>query len=430
MLKKLIIKGWRLSFTQTAKSLYWIFTGNGITVVLAFFSTILIAKYLSKEAFGIYLALYSFSALIADLADMGIGPSLSNFIPKLKSEKKEDQISSLLSSAFYIQLMFSSFIVGLILIFRIQLAKYFFAETELINIYITAALVYAILFFNFLILSLTAQKMFRESVVVNIFSSLLRLLIIFLVTLISKLSINIVLSIYLVTFLAGWFYSFLYLDKNYLKYQLKWAKIREIFKFSGFLGLQKIFIAVSSRLDLLMLVPLAGAYEAGIYGAALRISQIFPFFVSGFSLVVAPRFAEYQKGQHAVSFFKKSLLISLLFLISLGIFYFLSDLLIKVLFPKYYESIPVLKWLIISMLGFILATPFVSFLTYTFKKPVIIAGATIVQFFIIIVCNWIFIPKIGRFGPVIGVGLGNLAVLIISVVSTYIFLYRENENRN
>jgi len=48
-----------------------------------------------------------------------------------------------------------------------------------------------------------------------------------------------------------------------------------------------------------------------------------------------------------------------------------------------------------------------------------------VQLIIIFLSNLYFIPKLGRFGPAIGIGLGNLAVLVISVGATWYYLKKE-----
>ena len=116
---------------------------------------------------------------------------------------------------------------------------------------------------------------------------------------------------------------------------------------------------------MLMLVPFAGAVEAGIYGIASRFALVYPVLIGSLGQVLAPRFAEYLYGRHALAFFKRvGLLISLL-LGSEIVFYFLVKVVILLFLPKYTDALEVLMWLLVAMIGFILATPFVSLIIYT-----------------------------------------------------------------
>jgi len=144
-----------------------------------------------------------------------------------------------------------------------------------------------------------------------------------------------------------WFYSLFYLKIKFIKFFPKILQIRKLLQFSGFLGLQKIFITMSSRLDMLMLVPLAGNLSAGIYGAASRILQIYPFFISGFGLVTAPKYAEFSDHRKALRFFYKTLTVVFIFLMSIIFLYIFAPVGVLVLrgsMPSFLEVLePVLE---------------------------------------------------------------------------------------
>lgn len=425
MIRRVWQTGLRLGLSRTARSLYWLFSGNTLAIILAFFTTILIARFLTKEEFGIYLALYSFAALLADLGDVGVGPALSNFIPPLRVQNQLQKISRLLSTAFTLELTLGGGIAVVGLLISPVLSSKLFGQTPLIHIIITLGIMMALLLFNFATLALSAHQQFRESALINIGSSVVRLLLLVFVAITTKLTLTSILLIYLIAAVVGWLLALPYLGGGYLR--LHWEKkdLSQLMRFSGFIGLQKVFIAVSSRLDMVMIIPLAGAYAAGVYGAAARIAQIFPFFMSSFSQVMAPRFAEYTKGKDALTFFRNAALVAILFLVGLAGGFIMTDPLVRLFFPKYLESIPVLRAIFISMVGFVAASPFVSFLIYTLKKPVIIATATAVQLLIIFLANLVFIPRWGVFGPVVGIGLGNLAVLLISATAVWYYVRKE-----
>ena len=155
MIKRIIKFGLNLGKSQTAKSVYWIFSGNAISVVLAFFITVLIARFLTKEDFGLYLALFTFASLLADLADVGIGSSLSNFLPPLITLKDTHGTNEILGTAFYLELIFGGLIFIISLIFSPFISRFLFNNVAISSIIITVLLMMLILFTNFSIFALT-----------------------------------------------------------------------------------------------------------------------------------------------------------------------------------------------------------------------------------------------------------------------------------
>lgn len=426
MIRKLVHHSIMLGTSRTARHLYWMFVGNALSIILAFFATVLIARYLTKESFGIYLALFTFATLIADLADVGIGTSLSSFIPGLIRDKRDHEARQLLSQAYIVEIIIGSVLFLFIVIFSPILANTLFGKTSTLNLVLTGLMMILIQLTNFAILSLSSLKMFRENSLINIFYGIVRLALVAYAASRGTMSLAIVLVIYIVSSFLSWIYSQAYikvprayrnLDKNLLK---------RLLRFSGFLGLQKMFVAIAARLDMLMLIPLAGAYEAGVYGAASRISQVYPFIISSFGQVLAPKMAEFVSVRTALPFLRKTLMVTCLMLFSLTLFYLLAKPVILLLFGvKYLEAIPVFKVLLLSIIGFILAAPFVSLLIYTLKKPHIIAATTFMQLLVITTSNLIFIPKYGRFGPAIGIGIANVLTFIFTASAVWYYMRKE-----
>lgn len=423
MIKKTSSLLFRLGTSTTAKSLYWVFSGNSVAVGLAFFSTVLIARFLSKEEFGLFLALYSFSALLSDLGDMGLGPSLSSFLPPLVQEKKHREVTCTLSTTFYLQ-----FGVGIFLTLGVGLFGEFFNEklfagSTLSDFWAALSVMLALMGFNFAILSLSALKYFKETAVINVANGVVRLFLLILFALSGNLSTFSVLVVHFGGFMFSWVFALIYLKLDFLTFQTNRDHIKSLVKFSGFLGVQKIFVAVLARLDVLMLIPLSNAFEAGVYGAASRIALIYPVFIGSLSQVLAPSFAEFRNGRAARKYFIKTLGVTALFAFSLLIFYLHAEPIVTTLFgSKYHDAIPVFKALLIAMIPFVLGTPFTSLVIFTFKKPQIIALASLVQLVIMYLLNLFFIPVEGRMGPVWGIGIGNLAVfLIVGAAAWYYF---------
>lgn len=418
----------KLGTSRTAKSLYWVFSGNSVAIGLAFVSTIFIARFLSKEQFGLFLAMYSFAALLSDLADIGLGPSLSSFLPPLITEKKVLKVTQILSTAFYIQL-------GLVIILSVgvllgsnPIRSLLFAGVGNGELIAALGVMVTLTGFNFAVLALSAQKKFRESAVVNVANSVLRLLLLLIVAVWGKVSILTVLLIHLGGFLLSFVYALVHIKYRFLRLDTSSNDAKRLVKFSGHLGIQKIFVALSSRLDVLMLVPLAGTLEAGVYGAASRIALIFPFFIGSLAQVLAPSFAEFRNGREAKPYLYKSMAVSGSFLLVLGVLFIFAYPIVTLVFgTKYLDAIPVFQALLLALVPFVAATPFTSLIIYTYKKPQFIAFASGIQLLIIISANYVLIPTFGRFGPAWGIGLGNFAVLLISLTASMYYYKKDTK---
>ncbi|HCM37665.1 MAG: Polysaccharide biosynthesis protein [Candidatus Gottesmanbacteria bacterium GW2011_GWB1_43_11] len=425
MIKKIFRSAVNLGLSKTARSVYWVFTGNVFSIILTFFTTILIANHVTKAENGIFLALFTLANLLSDLGEAGLGSALSSFIPRLELEQKSNDARAYLGAAFRLELGIGIFLLITTTLFAGNLSHILFADTSPTNVVITSGLTLILVLFGFSTFALSAYKKFREVALMNIFYSLVRLGMLVAAVFLTKLSLFLILAIYLLASLLGWIYSLYFLGTKFIMTSGNRVQVKKLLGFSSFLGIQRIFISVSSRLDLLMLVPLAGAVQAGVYGIASRFALVYPLVIGSLGQVLAPKFAEFAKGRHALDFFRKVGLLIGLLLVSLIIFYIFAQPLMLMLVPKYADAIPVFKGLLIAMTGFIAATPFVSFLIYTLKKPQVMTFVSAVQLIIIFLSNLYFIPKLGRFGPAIGIGLGNLAVLVISVGATWYYLKKE-----
>lgn len=412
-----------MGLSKTARHLYWVFSGNILSTVLTFFTLVLvIAPRLTKAEYGIFLSLFTLANLLSDLGEAGLGSALTRFIPQLVVENKNTEARSYLATAFKMDLWIALALGSLVAILSWPLSTVLFAQTPQVNVVLTGLMTVFMIALTFSTFALSAYKKFPEVSVVNIFYSLIRLFMLVVAVLFFRLSLTTVLFVYVLSALFAWGYAFIHLKPDFLRLPYNSVRGREIRGFAAFLAVQRIFIAIASRLDLLMLVPLAGAIEAGVYGMASRFSLVYPLVISSLGQVLSPKFAEFRKGREAGLFFKKATLVTLALLVSLVAFYVFAAFFIRRFIPDYIEAIPVLSGLLFAMAPFIIATPFVSLLTYTLKKPQLMSIASLIQLIVIFLANLYFLPTLGRFAPAIGIGLGNLVVCVITVAASWYYV--------
>ncbi|KKS86285.1 MAG: Polysaccharide biosynthesis protein [Candidatus Gottesmanbacteria bacterium GW2011_GWA1_43_11] len=432
MMRNILEKGFAIGRSTTARHIYWVFSGNVLSTVLTFFALVVVmAPRISKAEYGIFLALFTLANLLSDLSEAGLGGALTKFIPPLLLQKKASRAKEFLATAHQIELGITIVVCVTLLLLAGPLARILFAGTAQINVVITALMTATMILMGFMVFALSAYKKFPEVTVVNVFYSIIRLALLLVFALLTKLSLFNILIVYLLSSILSWIYSLFFLGTSWVTIPFSRERAGKIIRFASFLAVQKVFVAVSSRLDLLMMVPLAGAVEAGIYGMASRFALVYPLLISSLAQVLAPKFAELATIGAATAFFKKVGLVICGLLVSLIVFNSFARIFISAFVQNYSEAIPVLGGLLLSMAPFIAATPFVSFVVYTLKKPWIMMVASFVQLVVIFAVNWWLLPSLGRFAPATGIGLGNLTIFIIAAgASWYYFNQEKYENRH
>jgi len=71
--------------SKTARNTFLVFTGNGVSAFLSFLFTVTLVRQLSISDFGYFSALLSLLLLVTDVSDIGIGSSLSAFLPPMEN---------------------------------------------------------------------------------------------------------------------------------------------------------------------------------------------------------------------------------------------------------------------------------------------------------------------------------------------------------
>ena len=429
MLKKLIGVGKTLAFSETARNTYWVLAGNGIITVSAFLFTILVARILTTFEFGIFSALSAFIVLFSDLADIGVGSTLYSFIPPLLKNGETGHAGKIFKTLFVFQIAVAAILSLLIIILAESFSQLFFhnsAQAYLIR-WSTFG-VFSFIIMAFAVNALSSKQKFKQSTILYFIYAVPRIILIIPFILLGSLNLTSSLVIYMMTSLPAAVLGFIMLPFDFAFASFAKESIKDLFKFSGIMGISKLFMAVYSRLDVLMLISLGGAFETGIYSAASRIASIYPLMIGSFGTVLAPKFSTYKTGHEALSFLKKVIWATLAFMVSILVFYFLAEPFVIILFGNSYrDSIPVFKALLLTLLPFLATVPAVNLLIYTFRKPQLFAVICFMALVCIFVSNLLLIPKLLRFGPVFGAGVAYSLILISSIAFDIWFFVREKK---
>lgn len=402
----------QLIFSSTAKSTYIISSADMTLAVLAAVTTALVARELSPSEFGTFIALWTFNTLIASLLDLGIGSGIINFV----SQTKNPQIQNRYISTMFIFLN----IIGLIQFLIFSLGAHLwqnllFPKIDPSWLIIVSLGAWFLLLGKFSNDSLRAKQQFIHSGFATATFAILRLT--FIIYLIYSHNFDlfkgiIIMSLSPSIYLALSFFS-LRLPLRQINFHLKYLK--QVLKFSSWLGFNQVVTTSTSRVDILLLNRLASSTSAGIYGTASLIARVYTIITGSLLAVLAPKLIQLKNKTQQKKFLLKIFFLTLLVSSSILIVIALARPLILIIFgSEYLDAIPILYLLVTAMGALVISVPVLLPIIYILKKPNIIAWLSTLQLTIVLIANLIFIPKYGMIAPAYILIFSQILVLFIA----------------
>ena len=416
-----------LALSRTALSTYLIFSGNILSAFLAFLFTVLLARKMSFADFGYFSALFSFLLLVSDLADIGIGTTLSTFLPPLRDAK--EKLLSVLKSAFALQLVISIFLTIIIYTFANFLSDILFHDrTFNFLIKITSFGIFFTIMANFSLYALAAKQKFLHAAFLSAFSSLIRLVLLLFLLLFSLTTLHLVVYMQLAGLGIFFIVALIILRLDFLSVKISMVNLKKILSFTYLLGIARGLTSLASRLDVLMIIALRNPTEAGIYALASRVISIYPLLAGSFSTVIAPKFSSMSQINDLKIFIKKVTLATVGIICTILILIIFASYFMTVLFAeKGIPTVQVFQLLLFSMIFFVGSIPAVSVAVYYLRKPHILTINSILQFIIVVFGNLLFIPKFGYFGASYSLILAYSITLILTSAMTFYYLKKKHE---
>lgn len=400
----------KLLFSQTSKDTAVTMIGTGASALFGTIFTVLLARSLKPDSFGIYSSLVAAITIITTLGDLGISSALVNFIPKMSNKRDK-----LVSASFYFQ---SAIAAVLTLLFA---AATFFHQSLIpgslsSHFIIAAALTGTYILNQYALGVLRAERKFVQSSWVMVIDSGIKLLLVSLLFFRSSLTINQVLLANSVSVIFATIYALRHEFKNLSPIFPK-MYLKKIFKFAKWIGIARAFSVTVARVDIILLNLLHSSFAAGIFAAASRVTLLFTLLVSALGSVVAPRFSSFTSKKDTLAYLKKlSLLIGVVSLFMILTIFLARPIITIVFGSEYLDAIPVFQVLAIAMIPFLFSIATINPIIYTFNQPRFFAQITVLQVVILVVLDILLIPSFGAMAPSISIGVSNLIVLILSSV--------------
>ncbi|MDO8503202.1 MAG: oligosaccharide flippase family protein [bacterium] len=417
--KDLVLQTKGLVLSKTAKDTSIVFFGNITASILGIVFTILAARFLGPENWGIVAAVISLITILTALGDFGLGSGIFRFASGLWSMGKTLEAEKVFNAIFVLRFV-SAIVFAFILILLSPWAAQVFLHSDDSRLILLASFgVLGTLLLDFQVVSMQARQSWKMAAVLISLTNIIRVLAILVLKAMGRVGLLEVLLVFSGSLFLAWILS---LPARPVQFKIEgnWrTTARKVVSFSSWMAGNKIVSSINSRVDVLLLVALTGAYTTGIYAAANRLALGVPLILGSFATVLAPKFASLRE-QELLGFFKKAIGLSIFIAILLAIGVLIAPLVISLFGESYRDSSLILQWLLIGFIPFVLSTPSVNILIYHFQKPQIITLLSIFQLPLIFLLNFYGIPRFGVFGPVITLGIVNLSTFFV----TYYFAWR------
>lgn len=387
-----------------------VFVGFGVTAVLGFVYTILLARALGPSTFGIYSAIAAFAAIVYTMGDLGISSSIINLLPKNKFKRY-----FVLSTGFWLQffiILVAFTAVMIVTIFRRSIIPGAVA-TDLL---LAGAVSVNYLFIAYAQGVFTAEKKFWSYSISQVVDAVIKIVLVFVLYKLNRLSITTAFISNTISTLVALLITF-GKELYHIEFDIEKTVVQSILKFAKWIAVSRVFSVFISRIDVILLNLLSGSYQAGIYAAASRVTIVFALLVGSLGSVVNPRFSAFNTKTKVVVYLKKLLLLVGALSLVMIIFAILAGPIITFVFgANYSEAINVFRYLTLAMIPFLFSLVTTPPILYTYNQPAFYAKVTALQVTGIIVLDILLIPALGSMAPVIAMSVTNIFVVIVSSV--------------
>ena len=370
--------------------------GNYINVFFSLFIIYLLVRIIPSEI-AVYNVLISITIVLANILDFGTTATLYSYLPTLL-EKKSEHMYRLIKSVFFYQTLFSSILIGFLLIIFPWLDLIFFkTKAPILTLYITAITVLFFIWQNFLTNCLYVSKRVLEVNIYTLIVNIVKTGIIIILALTHTISVGLIIFVFGIVAPSLFFVLVYSSKKNHIAAVLKAPIERSDFKLSYMLTyfVASQFFNLGLRMDLFLL-SFFSSRDLGNYSLAQKIILTIITTTVSITQVISPTFAKIRSKKDV---FRNSKSAFLYMLIPTGIFlalFLTPDFVFELFFTNtFYHTAAISRQLAIVYLPYSFINIFQLFLLYSVKKPAQILISNIAIFLTITIGCYLYIPHFG-----------------------------------
>lgn len=405
------------------KNMSWLMISQVIASICGFLWTILIARYLGVNDYGVLGFAISLTGILAITVDLGISTHIVRHIAT-----NYDSAPKYLGNALPLKSIFAigTFILTLIILILMK-------SNEL-TIIVTLLFTIEIIIKSFINLLNGAFQAFEEGKFQGIGNSMLNIIlfIFILISIFTDLGIFGISISYILANAIALIYCYYVLNKHITKpkFEIDKSFCKKITMLSLPFAVTGILYSVYYSIDVVMLTNLVGDYATGIYNATYKLISVLTLFYSVYIAVIFPvmsRFFEDDEKLLVISY-EKSIKYLMLVMIPLSVatmFYSLD--IIQLIYGHEYDAASSVLSILIWTVGLLFISGAGNTLLNASHKEISVTKIYAIAAVFNIVLNFIMIPYLSYIGAAITTVLSDVLIVAIQTYVIYKLGHKPNK---
>lgn len=405
------------------KNMSWLLISQIIASICAFIWTVLMARYLGVDKYGIFGFATSLTAILAVTVDLGINTHVIRHVAT-----DYDSAPKYLGNAIPLKSIFGvgTMILTVIILIIMKTDELTFTVTLLFAIEMIIKSLMSLLNGSF--------QAFEEGKYQGIGNTLLHtiLLIFILITIFGDFGLFGVALSYILANLIAFTYTY-YAFKKHIskpKFELDLKFCKKITRLSIPFAVIGLLYTIYYSIDMVMLTNMVGSYASGIYNATYKLISVLTLFYSVYTAVIFPVMSKFFNNDDTMLLisFEKSIKYLMLVIIPIAIatVIYSTDIIHLIYGHKYDAASSALSILIWTVCLLFISGAANSLLNASHKEVTVTKIYAIAAAFNIIL-NFFMIPYLSYDGAAITTVLSELLIVIIQFYIIYKIGHRPNK---
>ncbi len=405
------------------KNMSWLLISQIIASICGFIWTILMARYLGVEDYGIFGFAVSLTGILCILFDLGIGiHSVRHIATDYESAPKY------LGNAIPLKGLFS--ICGFIIIFIVLVLM----KSNEITIIITLLFAIEQIIKKFVELMNATFQAFEEGKYQGILNTIMNILlfIFILIAIYCDLGLYGIAFAYILANILALIYGYYILNKYIAKpnYEFDKTFCKNVTLAAIPFAATAVLTSIYYSIDMVMLTNMVGNYATGIYNATYKLISVLTLFYGIYTAVIFPVMSKFYKNDEKMLLvsYEKSIKYLMLVIIPLAIatMFYSADIIHLIYGNEYEAASSILSILIWTVCLLFISGAGNSLLNASYKEVSVTKIYFIAAVFNVVL-NFILIPYLSYIGAAITTVLSDVLIVIIQSYVIYKLDHRPNK---
>ena len=406
------------------KNMSWLLISQIIISICGFIWTILMARYLGVEDYGIFGFAVSLTGILCILFDLGIGiHSVRHIATNYESAPKY------LGNAIPLKGVFS--ICGFIIIFFVLIIM----KCNEVTIIITLLFAIEQIIKKFVELMNATFQAFEEGKYQGILDTLMNILlfIFIMIAIYCDLGLYGIAFAYIISNILALIYGYYILNKYITKpnYEFDRTFCKNITIAAIPFAATAILSSIYYSIDMVMLTNMVGNYATGIYNATYKLISVLTLFYGVYTAVIFPVMSKFFKNDEKMLLisYEKSIkyLMMVIIPIAIGTMFYSSDIIQLIYGHKYDQAASVLSILIWTVCLLFISGAGNTLLNASYKEVSVTKIYFIAAIFNVVL-NFIMIPHFSYNGAAITTVLSDVLIVGLQTYVIYKLGHRPSKN--